>query len=153
MTKSDLIGRLGDQLAESIRVLKASIGESRESATGEETKSEGKYDTRAIEAAYLAEGQRKQLAAMEEARRVLENFEPQDFAMDEAIELGALVEVEREGELVFYLLAPMGGGVTAEYLGCEVTVITPESRVFGELLGKECGEELAEFGIKVLGVE
>ena len=39
---------------------KAAAKDAKENATGEETKSDGKYDTRAIEAAYLAGAQAKQ---------------------------------------------------------------------------------------------
>ena len=153
MTKKEVITQLHEQLKETIRVLKSALADSDESASGEETKSEGKYDTRAIEAAYLAEAQAKQLALAEESLATFGRFEPADFEAHGEIGPGALVEVEQNGEICFYFLAPTGGGLMTTYLGCEVTVITPDSRLYQELTEKKMGDILKSPSLTVTGVE
>lgn len=153
MTKDTVISNLLRQMEEKIAITRSALSETSENANGDETKSEGKYDTRAIEAAYLAEAQAAQLAIAEEALANLKRFKPRHFEMTEEIEAGALVEVDQEGEICFYLLAPTGGGLMTEYLGCDVTVITPDSRLYQELTGKKMGDDLEKNALVITGVE
>ncbi|MDB4790995.1 hypothetical protein OAG64_05035 [Akkermansiaceae bacterium] len=83
----------------------------------------------------------------------LKRFAPSPFEMTEVIGSGALVEVDQEGEICFYLLAPTGGGLMTEYLGCDVTVVTPDSRLYQGLIGKKMGDELEKTAIIITGVE
>lgn len=153
MTKADVHTQLVEKLTEQISILKSALSESEESASGDETKSEGKYDTRAIEASYLAQAQANQLALEEESLSKLQRFEPLDYELNDRIGPGALVEVEQEGELCFYYLAPAGGGLIANYLGCEVTLITPESRMYQQLSELRLGDTLDDCQLTVMGVE
>lgn len=153
MTKEDLIIALSEKLEARIATMKSALAESSESASGDQTKSEGKYDTRAIEAAYLAEAQAEQLALAEESLSTFKRFAPRAYEMDEEVGPGALVEVDQEGEICFYLLAPTAGGLMAKYLGCDVTVITPDSRLYQELNEKKMGNELESPPLMITGLE
>lgn len=153
MTKDTIISNLLRQMEDKIAITRSALSETSENANGDETKSEGKYDTRAIEAAYLAEAQAAQLAIAEEALANLKRFKPRHFEMTEEIEAGALVEVDQEGEICFYLLAPTGGGLMTGYLGCDVTVVTPDSRLYQELSGKKMGDDLKKNALVITGVE
>jgi hypothetical protein len=153
MTKDDVIREILGKLESRISVLKSALAETTENASGEETRSEGKYDTRAIEASYLAEAQREQLALAEDSLARFKGFEFPAFDFDAEISPGALVEVEQSGEICFYLLAPTGGGLMTEYLGCEVTVVSPDSRLFDDLLGRKLGETIELPPLSITGVE
>ncbi|MDG2399471.1 MAG: hypothetical protein P8M04_02760 [Akkermansiaceae bacterium] len=153
MTKDTVTSNLLRQMEKKIAITRSALTETSENANGDETKSEGKYDTRAIEAAYLAEAQAAQLAIAEESLATLKRFEPRPFEMTEVIGVGALVEADQEGEICFYLLAPTGGGLMTEYLGCDVTVVTPDSRLYQELNGKKMGDELEKPALMITGVE
>jgi len=77
-----------------------------------------------------------------------------DYPSTAEIEAGCLVEVEQdEGELGFYFLAQQGGGLVADFLGCEATVITSESKLYQWLLGQRLGALIEENGWRVMGVE
>ena len=152
-SKDDLIAALRGQVRTSVETMEKALAASHEDATGEQTKSDGKYDTRAIEAAYLAQAQQDQLAAARTTLDRLEKFQPEAFAYDAAIEVGALVETESDEGLAFYLLAPAGGGMEATYLGCPVTVVTPESTLFQALLEKTPGTTLTFPRLEITGVE
>ena len=153
MTKADVIPALVEKQREQISILKNALSDSEEGSSGDETKSEGKYDTRAIEASYLAEAQREQLAIAEKNLALLERFEPEDFAFDAEIAAGALVECDSTDGLSFFLLAPVGGGLIIDFLGCDLTVVTPDSRLYQELLGQKIGTQLDSPAMTVTGVE
>jgi hypothetical protein len=40
-----------------------------------------------------------------------------------------------------------------EYLGCDVTVVTPDSRLYQGLIGKKMGDELEKTALIITGVE
>lgn len=153
MTKAEVHSQLIDKLAKKIAVLKSALADSEESASGAETKSEGKYDTRAIEAAYLAQAQAEQLSLAKESLGKFRRFVPPPYDLNDEIGPGALVEVEQDGEICFYFLAPTGGGLVTDYLGCEVTVVTPESRMYQQLEERKLGDTLDEMSVTVMGLE
>ena len=132
--------------------MKAAATEAKENATGDETKSDGKYDTRAIEAGYLAGAQAEQAAKLAEAVRLFNAFDPPIYDEAEAIGPGALVETEHGGEIIYYLLAPAGGGHTVDYDGFDCTVLSPEARLYQELLEARSGELVEESALMVLSV-
>ncbi|NIP96107.1 MAG: hypothetical protein GWO24_22795 [Akkermansiaceae bacterium] len=152
MSKPALIHQIHRELEAQLAVMKSAAVEAIENATGDETKSDGKYDTRAIEAGYLAGAQAEQAERLAESIRLFRDFDPPIYRDDEAVGPGALVETEHGGEIVYYLLAPAGGGHTVEYDGFDCTVLTPESRLYQELLGAHSGEILGESALMVLGV-
>jgi hypothetical protein len=152
MSKPALLHRIRAELESQLSVMKAAAAEAKENATGDQTKSDGKYDTRAIEASYLAGAQAEQAARLAETVRIFDTFDPPIYDDDEEIGPGALVEAEHAGEIVYYLLAPAAGGVTVEYDGFECTVLTPESHLYQELLGASSGQILPEPALMVLSV-
>ena len=70
---------------------------SREAAIGEESKPENEYDTRALEAGYIASAQSKRASEIAEQIAIYRRLELKDFAPDDAVDSGALVELERDG--------------------------------------------------------
>jgi len=115
----------------------------RAEATHEQNKPENKYDTRGLEASYLARGQSRQAAE-------LEKLNPRPLAAGEAIGLGALVELELGGERSFYFLGPRAGGTEVTHDRKEILVITPQSPLGEQLLGKKAGDrpQLTVGGVK-----
>lgn len=153
MTKAEIIKILEKQLAEKVSLMKSALADSNEGSSGDEAKSEGKYDTRAIEAGYLAEAQAQQLVQAEEALDIFQRFEAPDYTISDPVGPGALVEAEVEENLSFFLLAPSGGGLTTDFLGCELTVITPDSRLYQSLIDKKLGDRLENPSLTIMGLE
>ncbi|MFP6855687.1 MAG: hypothetical protein VCA73_00335 [Roseibacillus sp.] len=152
MSKPALVHQIRTELEAQLAVMKAAAAEAKENATGDETRSDGKYDTRAIEAGYLAGAQAEQAAKLAEAVRLFNAFDPPIYDEAEAIGPGALVETEHGGEIIYYLLAPAGGGHTVEYDGFDCTVLSPEARLYQELLEARSGELVEESALMVLSV-
>jgi hypothetical protein len=121
-------------------------------ATDPESKAEGKYDTRGLEASYLAAGQGEQVAALAEALQSLEPSAFPPFPADSEIAPGALVETESDGEKSYFLLAPKGGGLSSEHSGCEVTILTPEAPLRQKLLGLKAGDRIDRPDLKITRV-
>lgn len=153
MTKADLLPLIITRLEDQHRVMLGALSESKENASGDETKSEGKYDTRATEAAYLAEAQQQQADKLADGLHAFRAFEFPPFELTDPIALGALVETDLDGETEFYLLAPAGGGTTLDYLGCDLTLLTPEAPLFQQLLGRQAGDMLEHPPLLLLDVE
>jgi hypothetical protein len=126
--------------------------EAHAAATDPSSKAESKYDTRSLEASYLATGQARQVEELAEALRLFETLELPDFSIEDEISYGALVEVDQEGESSWFLLAPSAGGLVIECEGLEVTLLTPESELYGRLLGKRVGEELENPAMMVMEI-
>ena len=152
MEKSTVINLVRDAVkAQHDRMLDAA----RDTAAGvtdSENKAENKYDTRGLEASYLAAGQGEQVEALREALLMFQPTAFPAFAEGEEIAAGALVEGDIAGERLYYLLAPRAGGITCEFEGCEVTVLTPEAPLRQKLLGLKAGDSVVQPPLKVLRV-
>jgi transcription elongation GreA/GreB family factor len=113
----------------------------RAEATHEQSKAEHKYDTRGLEASYLARGQSRQVAEIEAAIEKFEKMEVREFGAGEAIETGAMVELQNGREKNIYFIGPRAGGTEVTFEKKEVLVITPESPLGAQLIGKKQGEK------------
>ena len=94
-----------------------------------------------MEASYLARGQSRQAAELEAAIAEFEKLGGKKFADGDAIAVGALVELEQLGEKSFYFLGPRAGGTEVIHDRKEILVITPQSPLGEQLMGKTTGEQ------------
>lgn len=111
-------------------------------ATHEENKAEDKYDTRGLEASYLAMGQAKQAEETALAVQAFEALALRNFLPDDVISLGAAVVVETRGRPSHYFIGPRAGGTEVKHEGQAVTVITPNSPLGRQLMGRRRGDTL-----------
>ena len=91
-------------------------------------------DTTGLEASYLASGYAVQCNTLTKQIADLKSLAVEDFTEQE-IDVGALVEVELDGEIDWYFLLNCGGGREVSVAGKKITVITPESPVGHALMG------------------
>jgi transcription elongation GreA/GreB family factor len=159
MNKRAIIKKIIARLTEELQIYFRAAKFSRAEATHESSKAESKYDTRGLEASYLARGQSKQAAELEAAIAEFEKLPVKKFGADEPIGLGALVELENGGENLFYFIGPRAGGTEILHEKKEILVITPQSPLGEQLLGKKAGAKLQlKLGgeiraAKIIGVE
>ena len=150
--KSELLTRIRTELRANLDRLSKAAFEAHAAATDPGSKAEGKYDTRSLEASYLAAGQARQVDELAESVRVFETLSLPDFAFDDAVDAGALVEVELNGETQFFLLVPASGGLVIVHEGREVTLLTPDSALYRKLLEMRAGDSLDLPKLRVTGV-
>mgnify|MGYP000377353426 CR=1 FL=1 len=140
MDKTQIIAQMIRSLEADLATLNASMMENYTTATAEENIARSKYDTLALEASYLVQGQSRRSEELEEALISLRNFTLQDFDASSKIAMSALVTLEsEEGIQRTVLLAPIGGALKVEVDGVEIslmTVVSPMGRaIMGHYLG------------------
>ena len=142
MNKRTLIRKIIARLTEELAVYFRAAQASRAEATHEQSRAENKYDTRGLEASYLARGQSKQAAEIQGAIAAFEKLDARRFGPGEPIDVGAFVELEFDGEKMAYFIGPRAGGTEVLHQKREILVITPQSPLGEQLLGKKQGEVL-----------
>ena len=133
---------LGRARRSSARCFARSARATQAEATDEQSQPEHKYDTRGLEAAYLAHGQSRQAAEAEEAIEAFRTLPLREFGPGEAIDLGALIELEEGGNRTFYFIGPRAGGTEIEYNQSTILVITPQSPLGRQLMGAKQTDRL-----------
>jgi transcription elongation GreA/GreB family factor len=131
-----ILAQLQAELESYAKAAKAAHAE----ATDPQSKAENKYDTRGLEAAYLAGAQSRQAA---EAQLAIEKFEKlvlKDFSASNAIDLSAIVEIEMHGERNFFFIGPCKGGLEVQQNGREFLILTPQAPLGQQLIGRKAGD-------------
>ena len=143
MKKATLLKKIIARLQENLDVLDKAAQTSRAEATHESSKAESKYDTRGLEAGYLASGQARQAREILESIKIYEALSLRDFGPGEPVDLTALVSLEIDGAQSWYFIGPKNGGLEIEHAGEEILVITPQSPLGENLLGRKAGQRWA----------
>lgn len=150
--KAELLEIVRIELKSQLDRLSQAAREAHAAATDPDSKAEGKYDTRSLEASYLATGQAKQVEELAQAIRVFDGFCPPDFDMEDPIGMGALVEIDRKGESSRLLLAPAAGGLVVTMDGEDVTLLTPSSALYRGLVDRKAGDFIEDLDLVILEV-
>ena len=112
-------------------------------ATHEENQPEDPYDTRGLEASFLAAGQSRQTLELERAIATLREMPLRKFAVEEPIDVGALVELEAKGEgPALYFIGPCAGGTEVVVNKRDVLVLTMQSPLGQQIAGRRQGDRL-----------
>jgi transcription elongation GreA/GreB family factor len=141
MNKRALNKKIIAALTTELEVYFRAAQSSRAEASHEQNKAENKYDTRGLEASYLAKGQSKQAIELRTAIAEFEKLDARNFTADEPIDIGALVRLEMDRETSFYFIGPRAGGTEVTLDKNEVLVITPQSPLGSQLIGKKQGDK------------
>ncbi len=142
MDKKILIEQFALLMEADLNVLLQSAQVAYEAATHSENKAEDQYDTRGLEASYLAEAQGKRSSQLNADLHLFRTIELKKFTKKTPIQATALVTVDCEGKETTYLLMPCAGGLTTEYKGQRIQVITPQSPIGAALLGKQVDDQI-----------
>ena len=137
-SKAAVVQALRQALTEELAGVERMAQLARDEATSSETKSEGKYDTRATEASYLARGQAERIIAL---RKLLSWYDFSDRSVPVeplVVKLGALVVVQAQTRESLFL-APVGGGCV-DVNGSIIRVISLSSPLGQALLELEEGD-------------
>ena len=142
MNKKDLIKTFAEHLQEELVALIAAAKATYEAATHEESKPENEYDTRGLEASYLAGAQAKRVGEIREVLYQFQTLEFKDFLPTDPVLSTALVDVDISGKKSTLLFMPKGGGVNLRLDGQNIQVITPHSLLGEAILGAKAGDEV-----------
>jgi transcription elongation GreA/GreB family factor len=113
-------------------------------AVDDQSVAETQYDTLAIEASYLAEGQSKRV---NEYQQAIDAFTQLKLALTigniHSINLGSLVQlsvVTKPND--WFFIGPAAGGFQTQIAGQHITVITPNSPMGKALIGKQQDDDI-----------
>jgi len=140
MNKTEIIDAIIDQLKVKAGHHFTAAKSAHAEATHEESMAEDKYDTRGLEAGYLAVGQARMMDEAADAIRAYRTLFVKKFRPDDAVDLAAVVDmaVNRKEESIF--IGPAGGGIEVKIEGKLLLVITPESPLGQLVMGKRVGD-------------
>ncbi len=154
LPKKQLIEFLTKTIAAELAAITAAAINTYADATHADSKPENKYDTRGLEASYLAGAQAKRVSEMKEVLAIFENLPIKHFTETQKIMTTALVKIRHNEKITFVLIMPKGGGQTVIIEQQSVQVITPESPLGKALIGKGVGDEFSiELGDRFLEYE
>ncbi len=140
ISKRIIVQRIIEQLTDQLSTLAGASRAMHADASDEQNKAEDKYDTRGLETAYLASSQARLATETEQALAVYQNLELRKFGGSATIDVTALVELEANGARTLYFLGPKAGGMEINHRGSEILVITTESPLGQQLVGKKAGD-------------
>jgi hypothetical protein len=138
--KNIILKILTDELSKNLELALKAAQATYDIATHEDNKAENKYDTRGLEASYLAGAQAERVRDLKETLGIVSGFKIKNFKPDEKIAVSALINLEISEKESWILLMPKGGGQSISYEGQIIKVITPESPLGQSLVGKTAGE-------------
>ncbi len=142
VNKTLILQQLHAALSTELAALTRAAQEAFAAATDPDSKAENKYDTRNLEASYIARGQAQRAEELKEAVEVFADFAATPRPARPIISLGALVTLQAGRELTRYVIASHGGGTEILHEGEEICVLTPASPLGAKLMGKRVGDRI-----------
>ena len=142
ISKSRILREIIEELGRALETLAGAARAMHADASNEQNKAEDQYDTRGLETAYIASSQSRQATEIEQALAQYQLLTLEKFSAQTPIDLTALIELESHGTRTFYFLGPKAGGTEIKVAGQEMLVITPESPLGKELIGKKAGDRI-----------
>jgi len=141
LKKDAIVSLILDALSHDHDILLGAAKSAHEAAIHAENVPDNKYDTLSLEASYVAQGQANRAREIRAALESYRSLEVKAFAAGAPVRLTALVTLEDEdGVQKRVFLGPAAGGMRVTSEGVEVTVITPQSPLGQQLLGREEGD-------------
>lgn len=143
MNKPDILRLIVEQLTHDLAVQFNAALAAHEASTHEENIPDNKYETLALEASYVAQGQANRA---QEIRRALEAYKQLTlgkFDDGSTIGLTALVTLAgSESTTRTFFIGPLEGGMKLidDLTGIEIMVITPASPLGRDLIGMGVGD-------------
>ena len=140
LLKRALLDQLLKKAREELVDLTRAALETKNFATDQEFKAESKYDTRALEASYLASAEAKRVEELKLEIQILEEVDPGVSTRIGEISLGALVNLSYGEREMFYFLIPTAGGTLLKINDHAVVVVSIFSPIGDAMLGLNKGD-------------
>jgi len=141
--RSEIKTELLRQLNEQRSILAKAVQEAADATTHSEAKQEGKYDTRAIEASYLASAQADRLAELDQRILTLDNLDTSGDKSTDIVKISSLIYVKDDDERCkWYMVLPGVAGVSVQIESTTIMILSPESILGSELVGKSIEEDI-----------
>lgn len=141
MDKTDILQRIVEQLTHDLAVQFNAAITAHEASTDSENIPDNKYETLALEASYVAQGQANRAREIKLALEAYKQLKLRRFDDGSPIRLTALVTLNSADAVTRTLfLGPREGGLKVVDRLTEIVVITPASPLGRALIGKCVGD-------------
>lgn len=143
MFKKRLVNNVIKHLNEELKNSELAAKNAHLAATDDQSVAETQYDTLAIEASYLAEGQSRRVDEIKESIALFEQLSKVEELTYLQVKMGCLVQLEKDKPTnAWFYIAPAAGGFTCTINEQTFTLITPKSPMGSALIDKEEGDEI-----------
>lgn len=149
MNKSTIIEQIIAQLTAELHVAETAANQAHLAATDDQSIAETQYDTLAIEAGYLAQGQSQRASEIKADINQLKAILVTEGKSGKKVSIASLVQLEKEQKQNnFLFISPAAGGYKCQVFNshkqeCHITLVTPRSPMGSALLGKELDDEVS----------
>ncbi|TEW53966.1 transcription elongation factor [Psychromonas sp. RZ22] len=141
MNKIQLHQQLMVHLQQLLDNAKAAAKRAHETATSEENIAENKYDTLALEAAYLAQGQSQRVTQCQADIDACINL---PLGKSSIVELGAvIVLLDQHDQAKYLLICPVAGGMKLQWGEHVIQVVTPQSPIGAAVFKQPVNQEIS----------
>ncbi len=143
MDKQKIHDAITSALLRRFETAQCAAEQAHDAATSKESIAENKYDTFGLEASYLAHGQSQRVVECEQDWL---SFSKSTISSDQDI-IGLwcfvqLVSINESSNSKRFFISPCAGGLTVEYDGLSIFLVTPSSPVGKLLIGKSVEDEV-----------
>ncbi|MBU2870714.1 GreA/GreB family elongation factor [Colwellia sp. E2M01] len=143
INKIELVQVIIASLAKERQQAVDAANEAHAAAVDDQSVAETQYDTLAIEASYLAEGQSRRVAEFQQAIEDFEGLQLSYFTNENQVALSALVQLSHDSSTNhWFFIAPAAGGFRCQLNNQNITVITPQSPMGMALIGKQLDDDI-----------
>lgn len=136
--KVKILHELTSRVQKDLDQAKEALSTARQHASEEGLKAEGKYDTRSIEAGYLAGALQVRVTELEQEMALLGEI---SFEFDyHQLSIGSLAEIELNQNRRFYFISSTSGGSLINIDNCPILVISAFSPIAAAAIGLTVGD-------------
>ena len=140
--KQGLKAALLKSLDDEIEVALQAATTAQVTASDSNNKPENKYDTLALEAAYLAHGQSERILGLQQTRIQVVKWPVPEFSENDMVRTGAYVELVAEDDTEQAVFIALVGGRQLLINGRSILVISSETPLAKSLAGSSMGDEI-----------
>jgi len=143
INKQALVALIISDLKQELNQAINAANEAHAAAVDDQSVAETQYDTLAIEASYLAEGQSRRVQELQAAINDYHDLKLLDFDEDKPITHSALVQLNADSQdKHWFFIGPAAGGFRCKLTEQHITVITPKSPMGLAIKGKFLDDDI-----------
>lgn len=138
MNKKKILESLQQSIQDELEKANSAYKTTHNHATNSELKSDGKYDTRAIEASYLAGAQKKRVEELKKELTLLSEIDPS--STHENVCIGSIVTLTLNNIEKKYFISCTTGGSLINFEGEHYLVVSAYSPLCSAMIGLQAGD-------------
>ena len=141
---STIIKAIIERLVQELATATLASQQAHASATHKENVAENKYDTLAVEAAYLAHGQSVRIADLQASIAQYRHLDSAPLTSHTTVQVGSTVTINNDNDQSQILfIGPSAGGMKLAINGLEILTVTPQTPMGRVLIGSAVNDEIS----------